>query len=60
MTSKTPIKIKINRNIEVHPEGIYESKVVKSGNGAVITFFKRYIGKEVLIIVKHFMKKGGK
>ena len=60
MTSKRPSKIKINHNIEVTPEGVYEGKVVKSGNGAVINFFKRYIGNEVLIIVKKFMKKEGK
>ena len=57
---KHPIKIKINKNIEVTPEGVYESNVVKSGNGAVIKFFKRFIGKDVLIIVKKFIKGDGR
>lgn len=53
---KKPIKIVINDVIEVMPEGIYKSEVVKSGNGAVIKFFKRFIKKKVIILVEDKIK----
>lgn len=52
MSKQKPVKIIINDTIEVKPEGIYRSEVVKSGNGAVIKFFKRFIKKKVIVIVE--------
>ena len=50
MSRKKPIQIKID---EIkNPEAIFESKVVKSGNGAVIRSYLRYLGKPVIVIVK--------
>lgn len=36
----------------VSPNNLFTGKVVKSGNGASISFKKKFIGKEVYIIVK--------
>jgi len=33
-------------------EAMFESKIVPSGNGAVAKALKRYVGKEVVILVK--------
>ena len=30
----------------------FESKVVKSGNGGVINAYKKYIGKDVFVLIK--------
>tara|TARA_R100000750_G_scaffold45038_1_gene30222 strand:- start:161 stop:439 length:279 start_codon:yes stop_codon:yes gene_type:complete len=57
MSRKKPVKIVINKVIEVEPDGIYYSEVVKSGNGAVIKFYKRFLNKKVIVIVKNKMKK---
>jgi putative transposon-encoded protein len=57
MSRQKPIQIKIKDNIEVLPEGIYNSTVVKSGNGAVIKFYKKFIGQEVIIMVVNKMAK---
>tara|TARA_Y100000310_G_scaffold298223_1_gene331946 strand:- start:9352 stop:9528 length:177 start_codon:yes stop_codon:yes gene_type:complete len=57
MSKKQPIKIEVKKNIEVSPEGIYKSEVVKGGNGAVIKSFKRFIGKKVLIILIENIKE---
>ena len=51
MSRKQPINISIKGNIEVEPGGIYLSEVVPSGNGAVIKFFKRFEGKDVIVLV---------
>ena len=57
MSRKKPISIIIKDSyIEVKPEGIYRSEVVKSGNGAVIKFFKRFIKKKVIVIVEDKQK----
>ena len=56
VSRKQPITIIINDTIEVKPEGIYKSEVVKSGNGAVIKFFKRFIKKKVIILVEDRIK----
>ncbi len=56
MSRKEPININIRGNIEVEPGGVYLSEVVPSGNGAVIKFFKRFEGKEVIILVVDKMK----
>lgn len=56
MSRKKPIKIKINDVVEVWPDGTFESKVVKSGNGAVINFYKKFIGSAVVVIVKDKIK----
>jgi len=50
MSKKTPLEIKIE-GVTVQPSGIYQSKVVKSGNGAVINFYKKFTGKKVLVII---------
>ena len=49
--TKENITIKI-KDIEVKPEDIFLKKVIKSGNGAVINFFKKHINKDVYIILK--------
>ena len=51
MSRKEPIEIRINKNISILPESIYEAKVLKSGSGAVISSYKRFIGKKVLVII---------
>ena len=38
--------------ITIKPSQLFTGKVVKSGNGASISFKKRFIGKEVYILVK--------
>lgn len=38
--------------ITINPSQLFTGKVVKSGNGASISFKKRFIDKEVYIIVK--------
>jgi putative transposon-encoded protein len=58
MSRQKPIKININKHINITPEQVYESTVTKSGNGAVIKSFKKYIGKEVIVIVKKKIKRG--
>ncbi len=50
MSRKQPLNIKIEDNLKVKPNGVFYSKVVPSGNGAVINFYKRFIGEEVIII----------
>lgn len=50
--SKKPVVIEINDTIQVKPEQVFESEVVKSGNGAVIKAFKRHIGKKAIVIIK--------
>lgn len=48
---KKPIMINVKGSIDVKPGGVYLSRVVRSGNGAVVKFFKRFLGQEVLVIV---------
>lgn len=45
------MQIEIKGWMTVEPEGVYQSEVVKSGNGAVIKFFKRFLGKKVIVII---------
>ncbi len=56
MSRKKPVKIEIGKTIRVEPDGVYESKVVKSGNGAVINFFKKFIGDDVVVLVSDKIK----
>lgn len=51
MSRKKPTTIKIE-DIKVAPENIFLSKVNPSGHGAIIPFFKRFIDKEVYVIIK--------
>ena len=51
MSRKNPKEIRIKSNIDVKPDGVFIGKVIKSGNGAVISFFKRFLGKDVVIII---------
>lgn len=52
MSKKKPIMINVGEKIFVDPDGVYRSKVIKSGNGGVIKFFKKFIGREVIVIVE--------
>lgn len=56
MSRKKPIEIQIGQRINVEPEGIYRSEVVKAGNGAMIKFYKRFIGQKVIIVLVKKMK----
>lgn len=56
MSRKKPVNINISDTLEVEPEGTYMSTVVPSGNGAVIKFFKKFLGKDVLVLVVDKMK----
>jgi putative transposon-encoded protein len=38
--------------ITIKPSQLFTGKVVKSGNGASISFKKKFVGREVYIIVK--------
>jgi len=51
MSHKRPIKVKIEDKEKVL--AVFPSDVVKSGNGAVIKAYKRFIGKDVIVIVKN-------
>ena len=55
MSHKNPIKVKLKKEYIVDPENAYKGKVIKSGNGAVIKSFKRFIGKDALIIIEDKM-----
>ena len=57
MSKKEPIRIEIEKTLNVSPEDIYTAKVVKSGNGAIIKSFKRYIGKRVVVIMADKIKE---
>ena len=56
MSKQTPISIEIEEKLNVLPEEIYKAAVVKSGNGAVIKSFKKFLGKEVIVIVADKVK----
>jgi hypothetical protein len=56
MSKKKPITIKINKTLIVDPDDIYISKVISSGNGAVINSYKKYINKEVIVIMTNKIK----
>ena len=45
-------QIIVAETLEIKPSQLFTGKVVKSGNGASISFKKKFIGKEVYIIVK--------
>jgi putative transposon-encoded protein len=45
-------RVVVAETLEINPSQLFTGKVVKSGNGASISFKKRFIGKEVYIIVK--------
>lgn len=45
-------RIVVAETLEIKPEKLFTGKVVKSGNGASISFKKKFIGREVYIIVK--------
>ena len=56
MSKKEPIKIEIEKTLNIDPGDIYTAKVISSGNGAVIKSFKRYIGKDVVVIMANKIK----
>lgn len=43
----------------VEPKEAYRSKVIKSGNGAVIKSYKKYIGKNATVIIESKKKHRG-
>jgi putative transposon-encoded protein len=45
-------KIVVAQTLKIKPEILFIGRVAKSGNGAAIPFKKRFIGKEVYIIIK--------
>ena len=51
MSKKKPIEITINKKIKVLPENIYETTVVKSGSGAAIKSYKKFIGEKAIVII---------
>jgi putative transposon-encoded protein len=51
MSKKEPIEIEF-KNKKIIPELVYEGTVVKSGNGAVIKSYKRFMGRMATIIVR--------
>jgi len=56
MSKQNPITIEIEERLNILPEDIYKATVVKSGNGAVIKSFKKFLGKEVIVIVASKIK----
>jgi putative transposon-encoded protein len=52
MSHKKPIKIEVKDTLYVKPDEVFESTVVKSGNGAVIKAFKKHIGCDCIVIIK--------
>jgi len=56
MNKQNPITIEIEEKLNITPDDIYKAIVVKSGNGAVIKSFKKYIGKEVIVIIANKVK----
>jgi putative transposon-encoded protein len=45
-------RIVVAKTLEIKPNNLFTGKVVKSGNGASISFKKRFISRGVYIIVK--------
>jgi putative transposon-encoded protein len=56
MSRIKPITIEIEEKLNVMPRDIYNATVVKSGNGAVIKSFKKFLGKEVIVIIADKVK----
>ena len=56
MSKQKPITIEIEEKLNIMPKDVYKAKVVKSGNGAVIKSFKRFLGKEVIVIIADKVK----
>jgi len=56
MSRKEPIEIGIEGNLKLNPNGVFRGIVKKSGNGAAISFYKRFLGEEVIIIRVNKMK----
>ncbi len=56
MSKIEPITIEIEEKLNVRPRDIYNATVVKSGNGAVIKSFKKFLGKEVIVIIANKVK----
>ena len=56
MSRIKPITIEIEEKLNVRPSDIYNATVVKSGNGAVIKSFKKFLGKEVIVIIADKVK----
>lgn len=51
-----PMRVKIEEDkieigTKVEADGIYSRKVTPFGNGAKIDFLKRFIGKDVIVVV---------
>lgn len=51
MSRIKPVRIRVKDEITLHPSEIYAAKVIKSGNGAVIKSYKKFIGRTATIII---------
>jgi len=51
------ININVKKKLTVKPENLFEGIVTPLGNGGAILFKKRYIGKQVYIILKDDAKE---
>ena len=51
------VKIKIGKTLYVKPECLNLATVKPLGNGACVLFKKRYIGKQVYVILKDDIKE---
>ncbi len=56
MSKQKVITIEIEEKLNVRPMDIYNATVVKSGNGAVIKSFKKFLGKKVIVIIADKVK----
>ena len=56
--SKKTIRIITEGTIIVEPGAIFYGKIVPSGNGAVISARKKYIGQSAVVILLEKVKKG--
>ena len=60
MSHKNPKAIKIKSEITVNPELTYTAEVVKSGSGAVIHSYKRFLGYNAVVILEKPFKESKK
>jgi putative transposon-encoded protein len=56
MNKKTSLKtkvgkVKVGKDLIIEPKKIYSKKVTAKGNKAIIEFYKKFIGEEVIVII---------
>jgi putative transposon-encoded protein len=59
MSKKQPNKVRVKSEYVVEPEEAYSAIVTKAGTGASIKSFKKFIGREALVILKRKSKDNG-